>query len=115
MGTRYDLGSDDFAQRGPGALTGFDGGFYGGDLTADDDRHIRCADLLVANEFHVGGLEHRVGRFENGGQSRGKHSGACVVCYPPATDPSAPSNFPSCRHCTARHAPSRSYNCPLVC
>ncbi len=39
MRSRDDVGCDDLAERSGGALAGFDGGFYRGDVAADDDGH----------------------------------------------------------------------------
>ena len=66
-----DVGGDDLAEGSSGALASFDGGFYRGDVAADDDRLVGGSDLLLADEFDVGGLEHCVGGFEDGGQSLG--------------------------------------------
>ena len=42
---------DDLAEGGGGALTGFDGGFYGGDVAANNYGYVGGADLLLADEL----------------------------------------------------------------
>ena len=60
-----------FAPPGASALAGFNGRFYCGDVATKDHRQVRSADLLLADELDIGGFEHRVGGFENGGHSLG--------------------------------------------
>ena len=47
----------------------------------------QCGEVFVRSGDDVCGLDHRVGCPEDGCQSRAKYSGACVVCYPPASLP----------------------------
>lgn len=47
----------------------------------------QCGEVFVRSGDDVGGLDHRVGGPEDGCQSRAKYSGACIVCYSPASLP----------------------------
>jgi hypothetical protein len=57
---RYQLA--DTARRG---RPGIGRRLHGRDVTADNRRHIAGANLLPADQRHLRGLDHRVGRFDH--------------------------------------------------
>ena len=58
-----------YASRGSGA--GIGGGFHGTDVTADDRGDQAGIHFLPADEHDVGGLHHRVGRFDHADETAG--------------------------------------------
>ena len=57
VGTGDDVDADDFADAAGGFSAGIDGGLDGGDIAFDGDRDQARADLVLADELDVGGLE----------------------------------------------------------
>ena len=44
-------------------------GLDGADIAADHNGHEAGADLLLADEMHIGCLDHRIGRFDSADQA----------------------------------------------
>ena len=56
--------------RGSGG-TGISGRLHGANVTANHHGHEAGADLLLADQGHVGGFDHRVGRFDGAHEALG--------------------------------------------
>ena len=79
--TRDHVDGDDFADRGGGGGAGFDGGFHRGDIAFHKDGDVARADFFPADEFHVGGLGHRVRRFELRDETFGFDHSDCLSSH----------------------------------
>src|SRR5262245_43997343 len=69
--TRDDVDGDDFADAGGRRLAGFGRRAHRRDVAADDRGDIAAADLLVADQLHLGGLHHRVRGFDHRDEAAG--------------------------------------------
>ncbi len=69
MRPRDDMRRDEFPQLANGFCTGIHGGRHRRDIAFYNDRDIDRADLFFAHQRDVGGLQHRIRGFENGGES----------------------------------------------
>src|SRR4029077_7471881 len=61
--------ADQFADPAGGRGAGVRRGLHGSDIAADDRGDQSRVDLLPADEYDVGGLHHRVGRFDHADQA----------------------------------------------
>src|SRR5678816_590611 len=62
--TRDHVDGDNLADRGCRGGAGFHGGFHRRDFATDYNADITRADFFPADEFNIGGLQHRVSCFE---------------------------------------------------
>lgn len=65
MGARDDVDADELTDALGAAGACFGGGFDGGDVAPDDGGDVAAANLLVAYEFDLGGLDHSVGGLDH--------------------------------------------------
>ena len=65
--------------RGGGAGVG--GRLHRGDVATHDGRHVARADLLPADQRHLGGLHHGVGRFDHRDQPLGLDHAECFTHF----------------------------------
>ena len=65
---RDDVDGDHFAHAAGGEAAGVGGGLHRGHVAADDRRDVAAAGLLEADEFDLGGFDHRVGAFHHCGK-----------------------------------------------
>src|SRR5690606_21175523 len=60
---------------------GFEGGLDGGDVAADDSGDVSTADFLIADEFDLRGLDHRVAGFDHRGETSGFNHAEGLLCH----------------------------------
>src|SRR5688572_2380287 len=68
---RDDVHGDDLADARGGGLAGLGRGPHGCDVAPDDRGDVAAADLLVADQLHLGGLDHGVRGFDHRDEAAG--------------------------------------------
>ena len=76
---RNDVNGDELADAPRGGSAGVGRGLDRADIAAREHRHIARADVLLADEDDVGGLDHRIGGF-NGADEAARFNHAEGVC-----------------------------------
>ena len=69
--TRDDVHRDQLADAAGGGGAGIGGGLDGADIAAGHDRDVPGPDVFLGDQLDVGGLHHRVGRFDGADEATG--------------------------------------------
>lgn len=75
------LHTDYLADLGRGRRAGIRSRFDGGYIAPEKTGHITAADLFPANQSHVGGLQGRVARFQQGAQAFAFDHSNCLLSH----------------------------------